>query len=141
MSFWRWLFRSPRARRRLRALVASFDRQWRDNTLAATFEGAGEIAIAVSLGRSHGLTREVRVRLADGGTLDIPAGLVIELFVSLPMRDGLFYATAGTPYSLYTSARPVVDVVYRGARRLAPGTRLVLHRAGYSPRAVLEPHI
>jgi hypothetical protein len=141
MSIWRRLFRRRRARARARELVSAFDRDWAERTLAVVFEGTGEVAIATAVAKTRGLTRDVRLCVDDGRVLDVPAGLILDLLVHLPVREGVVYAPASVAFSLYVSSPPANDGAYRAASRLLPGTRLALHPRGWTPAGVLAPHL
>jgi hypothetical protein len=121
--------------------VSAFDRDWAERTFAITFEGTGEVAIATAVAKTRGLTRDLRVCVDDGRILDVPAGLILDLLVPLPVREGVIYAPATAPFALYVSSPPPNDSAYRATSRLLPGTRLALHPRGWTAAGVLAPHL
>jgi len=126
-------------RARARGGLAPLDRQWRERTVDVVVAGSGDVPIASALDRLRGITVAFRLITADGLTLEVPAGLALEIAAPLRAVNGLFTAPAQTPFSIFISTWVPGDGPLRTATRLSRGTRLILHERGWSPARAIEP--
>jgi hypothetical protein len=133
----RWMRLQHRAR--ARGDLAPLDREWRQRTLDVVIAGSGEVPLASVRDRLSGITVEFRLIVADGLTLEVPAGLLLEIAAPLRAVNGLFTAPAQTPFSLFISTLIPGDGPLRTATRISRGTRLILHERGSNPVREIEP--
>jgi hypothetical protein len=130
--------RTVRLRRQARHRLAPGVDEWRQHTIDITIDGAGDVPVATVIDGSHGVTRAFQVVTSDGATLQVPAGLVLQLATRLDVVDGAYHAAAGTPFSLFVSTWSKPDDPMRTPGRIGDGARLVLHPRGWNPAYVID---